>query len=148
VNAQGSGDMYPKGGTMLHTIRQLVNDDEKWREILRGLNREFRHQTVMGRQVEEYISRESGMDLAKVFDQYLRDVRIPELEYRRNGDQLSYRWVNVVEGFNMPVEIKAGEGPKIRIEPTLQWQSTSVPAGAGPVEVDPDYYVTAKEVVN
>jgi aminopeptidase N len=144
VNAQGSGDMYPKGGNMLHTIRQLVNDDDKWREILRGLNQEFRHQLVMGKQIEDYISRKSGLDLAKVFDQYLRDVRIPELEYRRSGDLLSYRWVNVVEGFNMPVEIRVGEGASIRIQPTLQWQSTPVP-GAGPIEVDPDYYVTAKE---
>jgi aminopeptidase N len=32
VNNEGSGDMYPKGANMLHTIRQLVNNDEKWRE--------------------------------------------------------------------------------------------------------------------
>ncbi len=49
VNAQGSGDMYPKGGNMLHTIRQIVDDDEKRRGILRGLNRTFRHQAVMGK---------------------------------------------------------------------------------------------------
>jgi aminopeptidase N len=146
VNAQGSGDMYPKGGNMLHTIRQLVNDDEKWREILRGLNREFRHQTVMGAQVEEYISRRAGMDLSRVFDQYLRDVRIPELEYRRSGNQLSYRWVNVVEGFNMPVEIRVGEGPPTRIQPTTEWQTGTLTAQSGAVNVDPDYYVTAREV--
>jgi hypothetical protein len=29
VNNEGSGDMYPKGANMLHTIRQLVNNDEK-----------------------------------------------------------------------------------------------------------------------
>ena len=145
VNRQGSGDMYPKGGNLLHTIRQLVNDDEKWRQILRGLNQTFRHQLVMGSQVEEYISRQSGMDLSRVFDQYLRDIRIPELEYRRSGDQLTYRWVNVVEGFNMPVEVRAGEGSSTRIQPTLQWQTTSV-TGTGPIVVDPDYYVTAREV--
>jgi hypothetical protein len=32
VNNEGSGDMYPKGANMLHTIRQLVNNDEKWRQ--------------------------------------------------------------------------------------------------------------------
>ena len=30
--------MYYKGGNMLHMIRQIVDDDEKWRGILRGLN--------------------------------------------------------------------------------------------------------------
>jgi aminopeptidase N len=143
VNAQGSGDMYPKGGNMLHTIRQLVNDDEKWRAILRGLNQTFRHQLVMGKQIEDYISRESGIDLSKVFDQYLRDVRIPELEYSLAGNRLSFRWVNVVEGFAMPVEIKVGEGPSIRLQPRTEWQTTTLTSQAGPLEVDPDYYVTA-----
>ena len=145
VNAQGSGDMYSKGGNMLHTIRQLVNDDEKWRQILRGLNQTFRHKLVMGSEIENYLSQQSGLDLSKVFDQYLRDVRIPELEYRRDGNQLTYRWVNVVEGFSMPVEIQAGQGASTRIQPTLQWQTTNV-VGEGPIVVDQDYYVTAREV--
>ena len=81
VNAQGSGDMYPKGGEMLHTIRQIVNDDEKWRGILRGLNSTFGKQTVMGSQIEAYISREAGTDLSKVFDQYLRTTKIPVFEF-------------------------------------------------------------------
>src|SRR5258705_10949283 len=61
VNAQGSGDMYPKGGNMLHTIRAIIDDDAKWRGILRGLNKTFYHQTVTGKQVQDYISREAGI---------------------------------------------------------------------------------------
>ena len=146
VNDQGSGDMYPKGGNMLHTIRQIVGDDEKWRGILRGLNQTFRHQTVMGKQVEEFISDRAGIDLSKVFDQYLRDVRIPELEYRRSGTQLTYRWVNVVEGFNMPVELDLhGAGFSVKVQPTTEWQTLEVSNVTG-VVVDPDYYVTARHV--
>ena len=44
VNNEGSSDMYYKGSNMLHTLRQLIEDDEKWRQILRGLNSEFYHQ--------------------------------------------------------------------------------------------------------
>ena len=40
VNDEGSGDMYYKGGNMLHTIRQIIGDDAKWRGILRGLNQD------------------------------------------------------------------------------------------------------------
>ena len=50
VNARGSRDMYPKGGNT-HTIRHIIGDDARWTRILRGLNREFRHQIVTGRQV-------------------------------------------------------------------------------------------------
>ena len=82
VNKEGSGDMYYKGGNLLHTIRNIINDDEKFRQILRGLNKTFYHKTVTTKQVEDYISKESGKDFSKIFDQYLRTTKIPVLEYR------------------------------------------------------------------
>lgn len=81
VNNEGSSDMYYKGANMLHTIRQIINNDDKWRSILRGMNSAFYHQTVSTKQIEDFISSEAGVDFSKVFDQYLRDVRIPTLEY-------------------------------------------------------------------
>ena len=79
-NRKGSGDMYPKGGNMLHTIRHIINDDAKWLSILRGLNADFWHQTVTTEQIESYISKKAGIDLSKVFDQYLRTTEIPGIE--------------------------------------------------------------------
>ena len=73
--------MYYKGANMLHTLRQLVNDDKKWRLLLRGLNKTFYHQTVTTQEIENYISEFLGLDLTAFFDQYLRDVRIPNFEY-------------------------------------------------------------------
>jgi aminopeptidase N len=142
VNAQGSGDMYPKGGEMLHNIRQIVNDDEKWRGILRGLNRTFGRKTVMGSEIEAYISRESGTDLSKVFDQYLRTIKIPVFEYRVYGSSLEYRWSNVVPGFDMPVRVRLSGSAMRLLRPTEQWQST--PAG-DTVEVDRNFYVISKK---
>jgi aminopeptidase N len=79
VNDQGSGDMYPKGGNLMHAIRHSMDNDELFRKILRGLNKDFYHQTVTSRQVENYISQKSGYDYSKVFDQYLRTTQIPKL---------------------------------------------------------------------
>ncbi|MCU0399910.1 MAG: M1 family metallopeptidase, partial [Algoriphagus sp.] len=81
LNQRGSGDMYYKGGNLLNMLREILNDDEKWRQVLRGLNKEFYHQTVTTQQVESYISQSFGMDLKPIFDQYLRDERIPVFEY-------------------------------------------------------------------
>ncbi len=39
VNKEGSGDMYPKGANMMHTLRHSINNDEKFRQILRGLGK-------------------------------------------------------------------------------------------------------------
>src|SRR5262247_1725991 len=85
ANREGSGDMYPKGGNMLHTIRQIVNDDDKWRSLLLGLNRDFARKTVTTQQIESYISESVGMDLSKIFDQYLRATKIPRLQYKVDG---------------------------------------------------------------
>jgi aminopeptidase N len=144
VNAEGSGDMYYKGGNMLHTIRQLVNDDEKWRSILRGLQSTYRHQVVTGRQVEDYISRQSGMDLSRVFAQYLTTTKIPVLEYRVKGATVSYRWADVVPGFAMPVRVTIGSESRL-LRPTEAWQSVTAPAGAT-LAVDRNFYVVAKSV--
>jgi len=141
VNGTGSGDMYYKGGNVLHTLRQLVDDDAKWREMLRGMNREFRHQTVTGAQVEAYLARESGLTLDAFFEQYLRTTTIPVLEYRLEGARLSYRWADVVSGFDMPVRVTLAPGTQTLIRPTTQWQTVQANlTAADPFALDPDFY--------
>lgn len=144
VHREGSGDMYYKGANMLHTIRQIFNDYELWRETLRGLNEEFYHQTVSTEEVEGYISDKLGKDLTPVFDQYLRDVRIPILEYSFKEGQLLYRWGNAVPGFNMPVDVFL-DGKEMRLTPTTNWQAME--SFAEQLEVDPDFYVGSMNVL-
>lgn len=146
VQDPGSGDMYYKGGNMLHTIRQLVGDDVRWRAVLRGLNRDFRHAVVTGAQVEEYIAEHTGLELDRVFDQYLRRTTIPVLEWRLVGTELSFRWVDVVPGFDMPVPVELDGGAVLTLPATEAWQTVAVPAGSTTLAVDPDYYVSPREV--
>jgi aminopeptidase N len=143
VNQEGSKDMYYKGGNMLHTIRQVVNNDEKWRQILRGLNKEFYHQTVDGSQIEAYVSKHAGRDISKVFDQYLRDVRIPVLEYQFKNGVLQYRWANVVDGFDMPVKVQIGNGKDQFLYPSTDWKNVKA-KGATTLKVDRNFYVESK----
>jgi aminopeptidase N len=145
VNQEGSRDMYYKGGNMLHTIRQIVNDDEKWRQILRGLNKTFYHQTVTTAQIEAYVSKQAGRDISKVFDQYLRDTRIPVLEYSFKGNGVQYRWTNVVTGFDMPVRIKLGDGKEQFIYPTSAWKTLKI-KGEKSLIVDRNFYIESKSV--
>jgi aminopeptidase N len=143
VNSRGSGDMYHKGANMLHTIRQLVNDDERWRGILRGLNSTFARVPTTSADVQAYISRQSGMDLSKVFEQYLTTTRVPELEYRIQNGTLSYRWTNVVSGFDMPVRVTLAPGELQLIRPTEQWQTAPVRGiTASSFRGDENFYVT------
>ncbi len=145
VNKSGSGDMYYKGGNMLHTIRQVINDDEKWRSILRGLNRDFWHKTVTTQQVENYISEKSGIDFSKVFDQYLRTTKIPELNYIVLGKEIKFHYENVVKGFAMPLRIMINE-KEHTIKPNENEQTFSVPDEIVSFEINRNYYVKAKPV--
>ena len=145
VNASGSGDMYYKGANMLHIIRQLINNDEKWRTILRGLNKTFYHKTVVTKEIEEYISTHSGIDLSSVFNQYLRDIRIPELEYTIKGNQLKYRWTNTVKGFKLPIKVNINGDIKT-LEPTTFWKTIRVTNPETTFKVDPNFYITTKKL--
>jgi aminopeptidase N len=140
VNNEGSGDMYYKGGNMLHTIRQIINNDEKWRQILRGLNSTFYHQTVTTNQIENYISKQAGVDFSPVFNQYLRDTRVPTLEYYFKEKQLVYRWINCLEGFTMPVQIALNGKNKI-IQPSNEWKSIMIDTTNPKLTIDMNYYV-------
>ena len=146
VNREGSGDMYPKGANLIHTIRAVINDDSLFRDILRGLNRDYYHKTVNSSDVEKYFSGRSGKDLSKIFDQYLRTVKVPKLEYRVEGDNLHYRWVNVVEGFAMPLQL-ADEG-KTWIYPASEWRSVAMTASLAEegIKANGNFYVTLEKV--
>lgn len=144
VNHEGSGDMYYKGGNMLHTIRQLVGNDSTWRQVLRGLNKTFYHQTVTTNQIEQYMSQQTGLLLKPVFDQYLRNTKIPVLEYRPVASGFQYRWTNCVAGFAMPIRVCVGEaGPYYQLKPTAQWQTLSAKNEAV-LTVDANYYVLTR----
>ncbi|TDE27478.1 M1 family peptidase [Flavobacterium ranwuense] len=142
VNSEGSGDMYPKGGNLLHSLRQIVNNDEKWRGILRGLNSTFYHQTVTTKQIEDYLSQEVGINLSTVFNQYLRDTRIPTLEYFFKDNQVGYRWTNCVSGFNMPVKVTLN-GKEEVLQPETEWKSVPTNTENSKLEIDKNFYVAS-----
>ncbi|RYF98628.1 MAG: M1 family peptidase, partial [Chitinophagaceae bacterium] len=146
VNKQGSGDMYYKGANMLHTIRQIIDNDEKFRKILRGLNSTFYHKTIDTKDIESYISKEAGKNFSKIFDQYLRTIKIPVLEYALDKSSVTYRWTNCVKGFNMPVRIFTN-GKSEWITPSDEWKTGKLPPEFSTgLAVDPNFYVTSKKV--
>ena len=145
VNNSGSGDMYNKGGNLLHTIRQLIDNDEKWRQVLRGLNKDFYHQTVTTKQIEDYLSEKSGINLSKVFDQYLRDYRIPEFTYTIKGDEFKYKWNNTIDAFDMPLKVFIN-GEVKNLQPTTTWKTEKLVSSNANLKVDVNYYVTSKKL--
>jgi len=140
VNAEGSGDMYPKGANLLQTIRAMVGNDKKWKNILRGLNQRYGMKTTSTGEIENYMSKETGLHLKPVFEQYLRTTKIPELSYQLKNNKLSYKWSNVVEGFNMPVLIHFGD-KSMWLKPQITEKTVSLKGDS--FTVDSSFYITA-----
>lgn len=145
VNSDDHGNVYSKGANILHTLRQAINDDEKWRSILRGLNETFYHQTVSTQQIEAYISEQAGRDFQFVFDQYLRTPSLPVFEYVVRDGKFAYRWSGVVPGFDLPLMVYL-DGQENWLEPKSNWQFMDV-NDVKNVKVDPNFYVTVLDVM-
>lgn len=141
VNYSGSGDMYSKGANLLHTLRQIVNDDEKWRQMLRGLNETFYHQTVTTKEIEDYLSAQIGRKLAPFFNQYLRDTRIPTFEYQLKKGKLRYRWSECIPDFDMPLKVMV-DGKETWLKPKTKWRKKRLKGkGTSDLKVDPNFYI-------
>ncbi|MGL4632842.1 MAG: M1 family metallopeptidase [Leadbetterella sp.] len=121
VNQEGSSDMYSKGAAMVHTIRHIMNDDARFRLLLRGLNSDFYHKTVTTQEIEDYISKFAKMDLKCVFDQYLRTTQIPKLVVQKSRKGLMYRFENCIPSFKIPVSVLV-DGKEERLEISSEWK--------------------------
>jgi aminopeptidase N len=135
-----TNDNYSKGAVILHMLRQIVNDDDKWRKVLRGLGSEFYHQTVTTKQIENYISQKAGIDLSSFWNQYLRTKQIPVLEYYFAKGKLSYKWTNAQKEFTMPLKV-ALNGKEQWLHPKYNWQQMDIDSKELILEVDRSFYV-------
>ena len=143
VNHEGSGDMYYKGANLIHMTRILLDDDKKWRELLRGMNKEFGLKTTTTEEIVAYINKITGKNLSKIYDQYLRYAQIPVLEHKQEGNLVSYRWQADVENFDMPIRIKRGDKMEW-IRPEKEWKKIKLNS-----EFSPDilnFYIRLKKI--
>ena len=147
VNSSGSSDMYYKGANMLHTLRQIIDNDEKWRSILVGLNSNFYHQTVSTQQIENYINNHIKIDLTAFFEQYLRTIKIPFLEYKLENNDLSYRWSNVVDDFSIPIKVYLN-ATSHWISPTSNWKKLAWNKNINTFSVDKNFYIQIENKSN
>ncbi len=120
VNQEGSGDMYPKGALLLNTIRHIVNDNDKWWKMLLRYSETYRYKIIDTETVADFFSKESGVNLVPVFNQYLKYTNIPELQFRKNKKDMECQWKTDEQNFQMPVDAMI-KGKKVRLNPTNSW---------------------------
>jgi aminopeptidase N len=130
VQHEGSGDMYDKGQLVLNTLRSVMNDDSLWFSLLKGLQEQFRYQTVTADDVIGFVNQKTGKDYNYFFNQYLKSTKIPQLDVRLTfrGDSTfaMYRWNADVQDFHMPVRVTTAANKYEFIYPTTAWQRMKI----------------------
>ena len=150
VNKKGSNDMYQKGSLMLHTLRNLIDNDSLWFSIIKGISEEFKYKIVDGIEIINYINEKVDLDLYYFFKQYLNNADIPIFEYKiqknGRGSTLLYRW-NAINDFNMNIKVNIGQ-KDFWLSPDSEWKEY----GLGNADIksfnvrDDLFYVNVKKI--
>lgn len=142
VHFRPPGDIYDKGANLVHLIRTIMDDDDKFYAMLREMNRKFYHSVVSSAEIEQFINEFSGYNFDKIFDQYLRSRDIPQLIYQYQNGKVSYHWENVVPGFKMPVRLQLESGETRLIE--VKSKRKKIRLNSKPAGWDQNIYSTFK----
>lgn len=146
VNNEGSGDIYDKGANMIHNIRQVMDNDSLFHEILLAMNKDFAKKTVSTKEIEEYMIARSGKNLQPIFDQYLRTRKVPVLEYKIVKGTLIYKWTNCIKGFNMPVKMISDKNTSFWILPSTTKKQLFLQQNVTSLKMDINFYAEEKNV--
>ena len=147
IHRTPSQDMYFKGALFLHTLRGVVNDDEKWWRLVRDVYEQFRYKNIMTEDLVRFVNTKLGQNLTPIFDQYLRRAALPTLELAFNEKEgtVSYRWDAEERGFNMPIRV-GRRGQWQVIQPTVDWAAMQTAVPKTEFEVATDlYYVEVRK---
>ncbi len=145
VDKNGSNDMYPKAANMIHMIRQFIDDDEKFKELLREMNKTYYHKNVTSAEMEDFLNKRTKPDLTSFFDQYLRTTKIPVLEYKWKANSLKFKFKNIVKGFEIPVKVYIN-GKEKWIIPNKEWQSILNNKNIINFKIDPNFYMNSSKL--
>ncbi|MCP4884982.1 MAG: M1 family metallopeptidase [Flavobacteriales bacterium] len=144
VNQRGSDDMYFKGAAMIHMMRQIIDNDDQFRDLLRDINKTYYHQTLSSEELENYIMEQTGLDLEGFFEQYLKTIKIPEIQYKNKNGVFSYCYKNTVKGFNIPVRFFIDD-KEVWLNPSEKWQKLTIPSKDSKVRIDENFYIDFTE---
>lgn len=118
-------DAYYKGALMMFTLRNYVNNDSLFINMLKNIQTEFAGSNVSSEAITAFMSKELGKDYSWLFNEYLYKQMPPRfgMQYVQKGKNLvfKYRWKHVNDDFILPVFLKV-KGNRVQLNPTTNWQ--------------------------
>ena len=134
------GDTYMKGAWVMHTLRSVINDDKIWFKILK----EFMVENAKGfANTNDFFKKvfdKTGEDYWYFAQQYFYTPNQPELEYYQTDSEFYYKWNNVNDNFEMPIDLLIN-GVERRVQPKDNYQSFKISKHSQIEVMDWKFYV-------
>jgi hypothetical protein len=144
------GNMYSKGSLLLHTFRNVLDNDQAWVNLLKAIQAEFRYQTLTATSLVAFINKFTKNDYTYLFDQYLLYTSLPSLEIKLKPSgkdlEITFRWKADVKNFRMPVKVMHAANEFKFIYPGSEWKSVVI-KNMSPAEFEVDeehFYIDVK----
>jgi aminopeptidase N len=129
VNYESANDIYYKGTWILHTLRNSINDDKVWFDLLKSFYEKNIYKTINSVDFEDYVSKVTKKNYKPFFEQYLRYVNFPKFVYKLEQDgndlKIAYRWDAESSGFDMPIKVGRKDDYHV-LKPSSKWQKVTV----------------------
>jgi aminopeptidase N len=108
---------YNRGGSIIHMIRYIINDDVVFFDILNTYQQEFRHSVATAVDFQNVVESKSGHDFDNFFNEWYYGEGYPEFQIKWNydSDTLYLRQIQKTTSattpfFHIPVEYKVSFG--------------------------------------
>tara|TARA_B100000900_G_scaffold414937_1_gene443126 strand:- start:386 stop:2041 length:1656 start_codon:yes stop_codon:yes gene_type:complete len=141
------GDTYMKGAWVMHSLRSVINNDDIWFKILK----EFMIENAKGfANTEDFfdkVNEKSGIDFSYFAKQYFYSPHQPQLEFYQTDSKYFYRWNNVNNDFNMPIDLLVN-GKEKRVTPSMKFESFEISKHSQIEVADWKFYVQPIEIKN
>lgn len=134
------GDVYVKGAWMMHTLRNVMNNDSLFFTVLRTFYKEEQKKVTDSKTFVATVNRVTGADYNWFFDQYLYSNKVPVLEYGVREGSIWHRWVDVDTAFDnkLEVEFVLSNGKRIKVKPASYVQLKRLAQEDRDEEAEPD----------
>jgi aminopeptidase N len=104
------GDVYMKGALTLYSLRNAIDNDPLFFDILKSFYQSHKYRTANTNEFIALVNEKTGKDYTTFFQQYLYHRECPNLQFfnyqiGKGQSCFAYRMSNTISGFRMPIEV-------------------------------------------
>jgi len=145
---------YKKGALLVHNIRRIVNDDQKFFDVLRGFLRKYSFSVATAMDFKKYLEEQTGIDFTLFFNQWYFGEGFPifDVSWKKNNGNIEILIEHTGSSSTNPsfivdldVRIVKADGSddwvQFPIRSTRELLTLKINGEVSDIEIDPGFYI-------